>query len=212
MRETDKIRFRLMAPRILTALTKKQYEAGFFETIPEAKSFILGRIEPGETVGIGGSITLREDMQIVEAIRSKGNEVYDHWGAGQRFMEVKRMHRQVDVFLSGINAFTGDGIIVNIDGGGNRVGSLCSGPKRVIAVAGPNKLTESLDSAISRVRNKAAVLNAIRVKVKTPCVETGLCNDCSSSERICAALLILMKKPTDIEQFTVVLINEELGY
>ena len=111
-----------------------------------------------------------------------------------------------------MNAITGDGIMVNLDGGGNRVASTCSGPKRVIVAVGANKVCESIDSAIERTRHQAAVVNAIRLKRKTPCVETGVCNDCSSAQRICAALLILYKKPSDIDKFTVVLINEDLGY
>ncbi|MCL5024049.1 MAG: lactate utilization protein [Nitrospirae bacterium] len=215
MKGIEKAYFRRNIPRVLDELRKKQYDPHFFETIAEAKHFILDQISSGDTVGVGGSITLREGMGIVEEIRNKGNKVYDHWEADDepvRRLELKRKHRGVDVFLSGINAITIDGILVNLDGGGNRVAGLCSGPPKVIAVTGLNKLVDSLDEAIERTRNKAAVLNAIRRKVKTPCVKTGRCSDCNSSERICAALLILLKKTSDIDHFFVVLINEEMGY
>ena len=102
--------------------------------------------------------------------------------------------------------------MVNLDGGGNRVASTCSGPKRVIVVAGANKVVENLDAAIHRTRHHASPLNAIRLERETPCAETGTCNDCSSSQRICAMLLIMYKKPGDIDEFTVVLVNDEMGY
>jgi hypothetical protein len=133
-------------------------------------------------------------------------------GDRARVLEIKRLHRGVDVFLSGMNAVCSDGIMVNLDGGGNRVASTCSGPKRVFVVAGANKVVTSLDSAIQRTQHNAAVLNAIRLERKTPCAETGVCSDCNSPQRICAALLILYKRPSDIDQFIVILVNEEMGY
>jgi len=215
MQEIDKIYFRKKIPSVLEALQKKKFDPYFFETSGEAKQFILAQIKPGETVGIGGSVTLRENLQIVQEIRKKGNTVYDHWEADddpQRRIELKRSHRGVDVFLSSTNAIAADGTLVNLDGGGNRVASLCSGPKRVIVIAGANKLVESVDEAIRRTRNRAAVQRVLRSQYKTPCEVTGVCSDCHAPQRICAALLILMQKPADIDQFTVVLVNEEMGY
>ena len=181
----------------------------------EGKHFITEHIEPQETVGIGGSVTFREEMGIVELLRKRGNYVCDHHDAGEDpalRLELKRKQRGMDVFLSSVNALTSEGVLVNLDGGGNRVAGMCSGPKKVIIVAGTNKIVDSLDLAIHRTRHQAAVLNAMRLQRKTPCTETGVCSDCNSPERICAALLILLKKPNDIDIFTVVLINEEMGY
>lgn len=215
MREAERDYYRKKVPKILDELHKKEYEACFFETAEEAGQFIIDQIKAGELVGTGGSVTLREDLGLVEALRNKGNTVFDHWedeGNYEKRIELKRKHREVDVFLSSANAITEEGIIVNLDGGGNRVASTCSGPKRVILVAGLNKLVKTTDDAISRTRNKAAPINAVRKSLKTPCAETGVCIDCDSPSRICAALLILLKKPRDIDAFTVILVNEDLGY
>lgn len=215
MIELEKERYRQMAPKMLEALKKRQFSPHFIDTSVLAADSIIEMISPDDTVGIGGSITLREHLGIVRKLRDNGNMVYDHWeskGDPVRRLMLKRTHRGVDVFLSGINGITIDGILVNLDGGGNRVASLCSGPRSVIVVAGTNKLAETLDLAIHRTRNHAAVLNAKRLKKKTPCTETGLCKDCASPERICAALMILFKKPSDINRFTVILVNEEMGY
>jgi len=215
MREAERDYYRKKVPKILDALKKKEYEACFFETAEEARQFICDQIKMGELVGTGGSVTLREDLGLVEVLRNKGNTVVDHWedeGNYEIRIELKRKHREVDVFLCSANAITEEGIIVNLDGGGNRVASTCSGPKRVILVVGLNKLVKTTDDAISRTRNKAAPINSVRKSLKTPCAETGVCVDCDSPSRICAALLILLKKPMDIDAFTVILVNEEMGY
>jgi len=215
MLEIERERYRKLAPKMLEAMEKRQFSAHFIDTSALAAEFIIEKVSPEDTIGIGGSLTLRENLGIVRALRDNGNMVYDHWEAKEdpvRRLELKRSHRGVDVFLSGINAVTTDGMLVNLDGGGNRVASLCSGPRKVIVVAGTNKIVESLDLAVHRTRNHAAVLNSMRLERKTPCAETGKCNDCASAERICAALLVLYKKPSDINQFIVVLVNEEMGY
>jgi hypothetical protein len=214
MQEIDKIYFRQRSVSLLEALRKKKFEAVFFETSQEAKNFILQQIQPGESVGIGGSITLRENLKIVQEIRNRGNTVYDHWEAEneKRRIELKRSHRGVDVFLSSTNALVADGTLINLDGGGNRVASLCSGPKRVLVVAGANKLVESLDEGIKRTRNRAAVLRVLKSHFQTPCDSTAVCSDCHSPQRICSALLILLQKPADIDQFTVILVNDDMGY
>ncbi len=215
MLEIEKEHIRKRIGPILAALKKKNFEAYFFETKAEARQFLLNQIKPGETVGLGGSVTLREDMPIIPEIRKKGNTVYDHWEADhdpKRRIELKRSHRGVDVFISSANAIAEDGTIVNLDGGGNRVASLCSGPKRVMIIAGVNKLVGSMEEAICRTRNKTAVLRVLRSKFKTPCEVTGVCSDCDSPNRICSALLILMRKPADIDQYTVIIVNEEMGY
>lgn len=215
MLEIEKKRMRLIIPKLLEALKKKGFDPHFFETIAEAKQFVLERITPQETVGIGGSVTLRNEMGIVESLRNRGNYVCDHFDSdedrGQR-LALKRKQGRMDIFLSGVNALTFEGELVNLDGGGNRVAGTCCGPKKVIIVAGTNKIVDTLDLAIHRTRHQAAVVNAMRLQRKTPCAETGVCSDCNSPERICNALLILFRKPNDIDQFTVVLINEELGY
>ncbi len=215
MIEIEKERIRKTIKMVLDALKKKGFDPHFFETAEEAGRFIIEHIEPQETVGIGGSVTLRQELGIVEALRKRGNYVCDHYDAyevpAQR-LELQRKQMGTDVFLSSVNALTSEGVLVNLDGGGNRVAATCCGPKKVIIVAGTNKIVDSLDLAIQRTRHQAAVLNALRLKRKTPCVETGVCSDCDSPERICAALLILLKKPNAIDRFTVVLINEEMGY
>jgi len=214
MQEFEKERYRNIMPKMLESLKKKKFKGHFFETIEEARKFIPGLVDKGETVGIGGSVTLRDKMDLVSLLRSQGNTVYDHWDGKDNTekLNIKRMQSSTDVFLSSLNAITCDGILVNLDGGGNRVSGMCSGPKKVIVVAGTNKIVETLDQAIHRTRHIAGPINAARLGRKVPCVSTGICSDCDAPERICAALLIHFKKPGDIDTFTVILVNEEMGY
>ncbi len=215
MKEIEKAFLQKRIPKLLEALKKKQYDPYFFESAAEAKEFILDQVGSGETIGLGGSITLREDLAMVEDLRKRGNEVYDHWekrGNRKERLEIVRKQRQASTFISSVNAITTDGVLVCLDGGGNRVAGLCSGPKRVIVVTGLNKLVDSIDEAVHRTRNSAAVMRAIAGNTNTPCVHTGVCVDCDSTERICAALLMLLKKPSYIDHFVVILVGEEMGY
>ena len=86
-----------------------------------------------------------------------------------------------------------------------------SGPGKVVIVAGMNKVTVDLDSAIKRVHEVAAPMRAKSLNMDTPCAKTGICVDCNAESRICNITTILHRKPmlTDI---TVVLINQSLGY
>jgi len=115
-----------------------------------------------------------------------------------------------DVFITGTNAVTVDGNIVNIDRNGNRVAGIIYAAPRVILAVGRNKIVKDVSAAIDRIRNVLAPAHAKQKGYKTPCAEKGKCYDCNSPDRLCNITLILEKKPlsTDI---SVVLINEDLG-
>ena len=85
------------------------------------------------------------------------------------------------------------------------------GPKKVIVVAGANKLVGTLDEALARIKNIACPLNGKRLNFKTPCALTGKCADCNSPDRMCKVTVILEKKPS-LSDITIVLVGENLGY
>jgi hypothetical protein len=117
-----------------------------------------------------------------------------------------------DVFLTSVNAISEDGILVNVDGVGNRTAAVTFGPKSVIAVVGMNKVCKTVDGAEARARTYAAPLNAARLLLeKTPCAATGSCGDCKSDECMCATIIKtrMCKIPGRI---TVILVGEPLGY
>lgn len=125
-------------------------------------------------------------------------------------MEIRRQALLVDLYLTGTNAVTEDGCLVNLDMIGNRVAALTFGPKKVVVFVGRNKIVPDLESAMYRIKDYAAPVNAMRLHCKTPCVKTAECADCSSPGRICNTWTIT-EKSYPKERVTVVLINEELG-
>jgi hypothetical protein len=116
-----------------------------------------------------------------------------------------------DLFFTGTNALTETGILVNLDGWGNRVAALAFGPKYVIVTVGRNKIVPELDDAMYRIKNYAAPVNAMRFDVKTPCVKTSFCADCKSPDRICTAWTIT-EKSFPKGRIKVILINQDLGF
>ena len=116
-----------------------------------------------------------------------------------------------DFFLMSANAMTEDGILVNIDGNSNRVSALAQGPRKVIVIAGMNKICDDVDGAMKRARNVAAPINAQRFGLNTPCAKNGACMDCKSPDTICCQFLITRysKHPGRIH---VILVNDNLGF
>ena len=117
----------------------------------------------------------------------------------------------MDVFITGVNAVTENGKLVNLDGTGNRVAALAFGPRHVIVLAGRNKVVADEAAARERVRNWAAPANAARLERKTPCVKTLHCEDCSSPDRICNVWSIT-EKSWPKGRIKIVLVDEDLGF
>ena len=129
----------------------------------------------------------------------------------QESLERRRLALLVDLFLTGSNAVTEDGCLVNLDMVGNRIAGLTFGPRHVLLVIGRNKIVKNVESGMERVRNFAAPMNAIRHEGwKTPCVKTSFCMDCKSPDRICNTWAITQKSypPGRIK---ILLVNQDLG-
>ena len=207
---------RLSVENTLGALERNGFDVQFYPTAEEALPGVLGMVPEGASVGLGGSVTLRE-MGLVDALEARGVDVANHWKAGregaspEEVMEIRRAHVNSDVFITGTNAVTETGELVNIDGTGQRVAAMIFGPKKVIVVAGVNKITGDLEEGLWRASNIAAPMNARRLHPKTPCAETGECSDCVAPGRICGITTIIHRRPRRTP-FTVVLVGEKLGY
>lgn len=196
--------------KVMESLQKKGYEVSWFETKEEATAYLAETLVDS-TIGFGDSLTFTQ-MGLYDAL-SKMNIVHDpnQWH-GDEFLEVARKAYDTDYFLTSVNGISEDGVIINIDGTGNRVGSSLFGHKKVFYVLGVNKFAEDTEKAIWRARNIAAPLNAQRIEYKTPCAVKGdHCYDCKSPDRICNALLVQFRKMTDTPT-EIVIINENLGY
>ncbi len=202
--------------RTVNALRKNEMNALCFDTLEEAANHVLSMIPPGVSVGLGGSVTVRE-MGIVDELQKRGHEIIDHWQydeADPKQLQMQKAMLTCDVFLTSTNAVTLDGALVNSDGSGNRVAAMIFGPKKVIVIAGVNKIVSTIDEGISRIRNVATPKNAQRKQLDAPCGQTGYCVNCKGPERRCRITTIIEKLPRKrkSEDFTVVLIGKNLGY
>jgi hypothetical protein len=211
--ETGRWFYEKRADEAIKNLIKHGFEAVKAHTAAGAVDEIMRHISPAQTVGAGGSVTLRE-IGILEKLQGQGNVIYDHWKQGlsqEDSLRVRKLQQSCDVFLTGANAVTLSGEIVNIDGFGNRIASLLFGPKEVMIVAGSNKLVRDIPEAIQRIKTWAAPMNARRFGADTPCARLGKCMDCDSPQRICRGTLILERRPFATPTY-VVLVMEDLGY
>lgn len=198
-------------PTLVKALEKRQFEAYYCSTAAEAVEKVLSLIPAGDTVSWGGVMTV-DELGIKERLYQRGQPLIDRDTARTPKERMSMLHQSLtcDTFLMSSNAISKNGELVNIDGTGNRVAALCFGPKQVIVVAGMNKVMGDLESAIARARNVAAPANAQRFPVKTPCTATGQCVDCTSTDCICAQMVITrICKPAG--RIKVVLVGENLG-
>ena len=195
-------------------LTKNGFEVVTVQNAEAAGKAVLGMIPPGVDIGLGGSMTLR-DLKLDVMLRERGHEVHDHWLPGRDPEEMRRvLRKQISspVFLTSVNAVTADGKLVNIDNTGNRVAAMTFGPDHVIAVVGKNKIVADVHAAVSRTRNHVASANAKRKNFTTPCVMDNKCHDCDSPDRLCRVVSILEKKTRGVGRFTIILVEEDLGY
>ena len=187
-------------------LERRGYTVRCFAGREEAAAYLDGAVD-GATVGFGGSVTL-DQMGLYARLRTH-NTVFAHWydGAGNLGPAMT-----AQVYLTSVNGLSEDGVLLNIDGRGNRVASTLFGHERVYFVVGRNKLAPTYDEALWRARNIAAPKNAQRLGKKTPCALRGdRCYDCKSPERICRGLVVLWEAMLDV-RMEVLLIDEELGY
>ncbi len=166
-----------------------------------------------ESFGFGGSDTARK-LGIPQKLKEMGKTIYDHWDKSfnaERIQEARLNQGRRDCFFRGANGVSMTGEVVNVDGAGNRIAAMSFGPKKVVILAGMNKVRPDLHSALARVKETAGPMRAKSLDMKTPCAETGVCADCNSPQRICRITTILHRPPmlTDV---SVVLVNASLGF
>lgn len=190
----------------------RNIEVRYFETLENAKENILNTVPTHCTVGIGHSATLQK-IDITNSLLKRGNIVYDKELAESKdeCKVIKKKALTADWYITGSNAVSIDGKIVNVDHSGNRAAAITFGPDRVIIVVGKNKVVDTLDEAIKRVKNIACPLNAKRAGYKPPCVTLNKCVDCISVERVCNTLSII-EGQADSERIKLYIVNEECGF
>lgn len=204
--------FEKRAKTLVKNLHSRHFDAWYCETKEEALEKALELIPEGASVGWGGA-TSAQQIGLMDRLNAGNYRAIDRdktTSMEERQAAMKQC-LMADVFVTGANAISLDGQMVNIDGIGNRVAAIVYGPDSVIVVAGVNKIMDSLEDAVRRARTVAAPMNMQRFGLKTPCDVTGACGDCKSEGCICNQILITRNcKPAGRIKF--IIVGEELGF
>jgi L-lactate utilization protein LutB len=197
-------------------LEKNNFEAFVAASVDEAKRIVTEDIVPKlgiQSVAFGGSMTVVDSGlygHFKESNLYNVIDTYDRNLPQDEFIQRRHQALGADLFVTGTNAVTENGQLVNLDMTGNRVAGITFGPKHVILLVGRNKVVVDLEDAMVRIKNYVAPANAMRLKMKTPCTKTGVCEECQSPMRICNTWTIT-EKSYGKGRVKVVLINQDLG-
>lgn len=199
---------------LIDKMNAKFYHAEAVATSAEARDRVMELIADDKSVGMGGSATLYE-AGIYSAIVDSGKDFYNIvYDLKRGIKDQDACYRNAmvsDVYLTSTNALTLAGDLINIDGTGNRIGAMCYGPKKVIVVAGKNKLCKGPHEAIARIKREACPKNAKRLKKTTPCATEGVCRNCQGIDRMCKVTM-RMEFPPNGREVYVILVDEDLGF
>ena len=199
------------------ALERNNFEAFLADNAAKAKEIVQKEIlvkTGAKSVSWGGSLTFTS-TGLYDAMKNHPDlgvlDVFDKGLSDEQKVELRRRALLVDLFITGTNAVTETGKLVNLDMYGNRIAAITFGPKHVVILVGRNKIVPDVDEAMFRIKNYAAPVNAMRLDKKTPCVKTSYCEDCKSSDRICNTWTIT-EKSFPKGRIKIILINEDMGF
>jgi len=191
------------------AIQKNNMTAIFAKDKETALDEVLKRIPKNATVSHGGSLTIKE-LGLIERL-SEGDYHYLRGGiAESKEKEIRRKGFYSDIYITSVNAITKDGRLIAIDGTGNRTASIMFGPDKIMIIAGKNKIVETLEDGLRRIKEYVAPIHAKRRNHDLPCAVTGKCVNCRSKNRICNKIMII-EYERDSNRMTVILVGEELG-
>ena len=198
-----------LAQKVIKGLNSRNMTGYYASSAEEAKKIALELIPEGSTVTMGGGMSVHE-IGLVDALKSGNYDFLDRDKAEDKRAAMLAAY-DADFFLSGCNAITEDGILINIDGNANRVSAIAQGPKKVLFIVGMNKVCSDVDGGMKRARNVAAPINAQRFGLDTPCSKTGSCMDCKSPDTICCQFLVT-RFSKHADRIHVILVNDSLGF
>ena len=203
----------LLAQTVIKGLQSRNMSGYYAASREEALSIALSLIPEGSTATMGGGVSVHE-IGLVDALKNGNYSFIDRDDYADDYADKREaalLAYDADVFLASCNAVTSDGVLVNIDGNSNRVSAIAHGPKKVIFIVGMNKVCDDVDGAMKRARNVAAVTNAQRFNISTPCSKTGTCMNCKSPDTICCQFLIT-RYSRHAGRIHVILVNDNLGF
>ena len=194
-------------------LERNQMRTYVVDNITQLHHLLDELIEDETTVNVGGSQTLLE-TNTIDYLRNRNICFQDRYVEGltrEQVLEIYRKAFLCDTYLCSSNAVTMDGLLVNIDGNGNRVSAMTFGPKQVILIVSTNKIVKNEEEALERIKRFVAPSNAVRLHKNTPCVKTGMCMDCKSKDSICASKVVLSRQIIK-DRIKIIFIKEQFGY
>lgn len=214
MDQVQKWAYRLKAKEMVDILNSKNFDAVYAEDAEEARKIFLDIVPEGASVAVGGSVTLKQ-TGIIDEITSGRYNFYDRFNCESvaAMHDVYRESYKADFMVSSSNAVTREGQLVNIDCVGNRASQIAFGPKRVVIIAGVNKIVDTMEDGIKRAR-AIAPLNSKRIRHKTPCAteDCCTCSNCEGQPRMCNFIGIVDGCFHFPKRITVIMVAEELGY
>jgi hypothetical protein len=200
----------LRAKKCVEALRKNGFDAEFLPGAAQVRERVLRECEKADSIGFGGSMTVAE-LGIYDAMKGGGKKLFDHGRVPPAEKAAARLGQLTcGLFLTGTNAVTLTGVLVNLDMNGNRTNAMTFGPKKILVVAGGQKVVADVADAIRRIKTFVAPRNTKRLNLNTPCAATGFCEDCDSPQRICRVYSMIERKPPHSD-ITVILCGEPMG-
>ena len=196
--------------KCVEALRKNGFDAEYHAAMETVRERVLAACDQAETIGFGGSTSIAE-MGIYEALAAGGKRLFDHGRVPKEEKAATRIGQLTcDLVLTGTNAVTLDGALVNLDMNGNRTNAMTFGPKKIIVVAGGQKVVSGVSEAIRRIKAVAAPRNTKRLGLGTPCATSGFCENCDHPQRICRVYSIIERKPANSD-ISVLVCGEPMG-
>jgi L-lactate utilization protein LutB len=199
--------------KIINNLEKNNMKGYFVKDTEELKETLQNLLNEGDTVGIGGSMTIFE-TGVLEFLRNGNYNLLDRYKEGNTPDDIKELYRKAffaNAYVTSTNSLTEKGELFNVDGNGNRVAAMAWGPDKVIVICGTNKIVKDEHAALERNKTIAAPANATRLSLDTPCKELGYCVECSHPQRICCTY-VTIKKQRVKDRINVIIVDGEFGY
>ena len=205
--------------KILEALEKRKMIGMEAKNADHARELICNIVPEGAVIGVGDSSSVRQ-IQVVTELGAQGHRVINGFDPKKEITDLQSHFDNgfwpmleatvCDVFLTGSNAITEDGRIINVDGNGNRVAGMIWGHPITILVIGRNKIVKDLEHGLARVKNIIAPEHLKRKGSQSPCTKSGYCHDCTGPTRVCAITSIIESKPPHTRIY-VIIVDEDLG-
>jgi L-lactate utilization protein LutB len=195
---------------LIKTLENSGFEVHFVANKQEAFELSKTFIKSGMKIGLGGSVSVGEIGLLDYLINKDDITLYNQYEVGITMDENTERRRQglvSDIFVTGTNAITKDGKLVNADGSGNRVAAFSFGPKKILVVAGINKIVDSVEDGFKRIMEVAAVKNINRMNAKA--IEMGK-EPRHNLDNI--ANKFSWVKADEKGRIIIILVDEELGY